>query len=555
MTIRTRLIAATALLALAIVAASAAGWISGGIAGDGMQTVYVDRVVPMRDLKTVADAYAVDIVDTAHKVRNGNIDWAAGAKNVERARANLAKAWKAYASTEMDAREKQLADKAGASMTKADEVVSALAATFGAKDSPALDSLVRTRLYPAIDPVSEAIDQLVVLQQDVARDVFDRTNSVFRLSRTIMVAVILAAAAIVAFALFTVIVGVTRPIQSMTGAMTVLAGGDMSAEIPGLQKTDEIGEMAKSVQVFKENMIEAERLRAAQAEEQQRQLDRARKIEESVRRFETAVGEVVKTVSAAATELQATAQAMSGTAEETSRQSAAVAAASEQATQNVQTVASATEELGASIREISTQVAESNRMTADAAAQARASNDQVQSLDAAAQKIGDVVKLINGIAGQTNLLALNATIEAARAGEAGKGFAVVASEVKTLANQTAKATDEIASQIRAIQEATQLSVGSIRAIAQTVDKVNTTATAIASAIEEQGAATQEIARNVTQAAQGNQEVSRNISGVNEAAGQTGTAAGQVLDAAQELSRNSEALRREVDGFLREVRAA
>ncbi len=555
MTIRTRLIAAMVLLAAAIAAASASGWISGSIAGAGMRTVYLDRVVPLRDLKTIADSYAVDIVDTAHKVRNGNIDWAAGVKNVEEARKTIANTWKAYAETSMDQRERQSATVARRAMDEADGIVVALAAAFTAKDSAKLDEIVKTQLYKAIDPVSAAIDKLVVLQQEEAKSVFDQTIAAFDVSRIVMAVVILAAVGVIAFALLTVIRGVSAPLRSMTDAMTTLAKGDLTIEIPGRTKTDEIGEMAKAVQVFKDSMIETERLRAEQAAEQQRQLDRAKRIESSVGRFESAVGDVVKTVAAASTELQATAQAMAGTAEETTRQATAVAAASEQATQNVQTVASATEELSASIREISQQVSESNRMTADAAAQARASNEQVLSLDAAAQKIGDVVKIINDIAGQTNLLALNATIEAARAGEAGKGFAVVASEVKALANQTAKATDEIAAQIRAIQEATQNSVQSIQGITTTIDRVNETATAISSAVEEQGAATQEIARNVAQAAQGTQEVSRNIAGVNEAASQTGTAAGQVLESSDELSKNSEALRQQVDSFLREVRAA
>ncbi len=555
MTIRSKLIAAMALLALAIIASSASGWISGGIAGDGMKTVYADRVIPMRDLKTIADAYAVNIVDTAHKVRNGNIEWAAGTKNVDEARKTLDQVWKAYSDTAMDDRERQLATTARRAMTQADTIVAGLAAAIAAKDAAKLDDIVKRQLYAAIDPVSEAIDKLVILQQDEAKAVYDQTSVAFGISRTVMIAVILAAIGVIVFALYTVIHGVSGPLGAMTGAMTTLAAGDLTVEIPGRTKTDEIGQMAKAVQVFKDSMIETERLRAEQAAEQQRQLDRAKRIETSVGRFENAVGEVVKTVAAASTELQATAQAMAGTAEETTRQATAVAAASEQATQNVQTVASATEELSASISEISKQVTDSNRMTADAAAQARASNDQVLSLDAAAQKIGDVVKIINGIAGQTNLLALNATIEAARAGEAGKGFAVVASEVKALANQTAKATEEIGAQIRAIQEATQSSVQSIQGITSTIDRVNETATAIASAVEEQGAATQEIARNVAQAAQGTQEVSRNIAGVNEAAGQTGTAAGQVLESSDELSRNSEALRQQVDAFLREVRAA
>jgi methyl-accepting chemotaxis protein len=271
--------------------------------------------------------------------------------------------------------------------------------------------------------------------------------------------------------------------------------------------------------------------------------------------FDRSVRAVVDGVASAATELHATAKSMAATAEESSRQSAAVAAASEQATQNVNAVASATEELSTSVREISQQVGQSSRVIADAVTQASATNGQVQGLDAAVQKIGDVIKLINEIASQTNLLALNATIEAARAGDAGKGFAVVASEVKALANQTAKATEEIAAQISAIQQATRLSVHSIEAITETITRVNETATAIASAVEEQGAATQEIARNVTEAAKGTTQVTANIASVNAAAQQTGAASSQVLSSANELSRSSETLRTEVDAFLREVKAA
>jgi methyl-accepting chemotaxis protein len=221
----------------------------------------------------------------------------------------------------------------------------------------------------------------------------------------------------------------------------------------------------------------------------------------------------------------------------------------------VQTVATATEELSASIAEIGQQVTRSSGMIKDAVSQATQSNEQVRGLTAAAQRIGDVVELINNIASQTNLLALNATIEAARAGDAGKGFAVVASEVRALANQTAKATEEIGSQVRAIQEATQTSAAAIAAIAETIGKVDETSTTIASAVEEQGAATQEIARNVAQAAHGTQEMAGNIAGVSQAAQQTGTAASEELVAAGSLSQNGERLRRQVEAFLREVRAA
>jgi methyl-accepting chemotaxis protein len=349
--------------------------------------------------------------------------------------------------------------------------------------------------------------------------------------------------------------GITRPVTAMTHAMEVLAGGDKTIEIPAVGQKDEIGSMANAVQVFKDNMIEAERLRAAQEAEQQRQIDRGKKVESLVAGFDKVIGEVVSSTSSAATELQSTAQSLSATAEETSQQSNAVAAAAEQMTQNVQTVASATEELSASIREIGTRVTESNRIVATAVTQADDTNGKVKSLSEAAQKIGEVVTLINEIASQTNLLALNATIEAARAGEAGKGFAVVASEVKNLATQTARATEEIAGQVKSIQESTSSAAHAIGTIAETINRVSEISTAIASAVEEQGAATQEISRNVQEASTGTSEVSSNIAGVTQASQQTSAGSTQVLSAATELAMNGERLKKEVDSFLHAVRTA
>jgi methyl-accepting chemotaxis protein len=350
--------------------------------------------------------------------------------------------------------------------------------------------------------------------------------------------------------------GVARPIAAIGRTMLKLASGDSATPIPYVDRSDEIGEMAKAMQVFKESMREATHLRAAQdAQKQRAEAERRQAVLELADKFEAGIGTVALAVISRATELQSTAETMAATAEETMRQAAAVTSASEQATDNVQTVASAAEELGVSVREISQQVTQSSRMTGEAVNQANLSNEQVQGLTMAAQKIGDVVKIIASIAAQTNLLALNATIEAARAGDAGRGFAVVASEVKALANQTAQATEEITALVNTIQEATQTSAVSIRNIAETIGKVNETASAIASAVEEQGAATQEIARNVTEASHGTRGVSSSISGVSDAASQTGAAASQVLGSAGELARNGELLKQQVDAFLREVRAA
>jgi methyl-accepting chemotaxis protein len=365
------------------------------------------------------------------------------------------------------------------------------------------------------------------------------------------------AAALALSVLFAVVVirSITRPVAGMTGAMTALAGGDLKVPVPALENRDEIGAMAKAVQVFKDNMIHTAELEAAARQENEQKERRRQSVEKLVQEFGREIDGVVQAVASAATQMRSNSESMSSTAEETSRQSTAVAAASEQASTNVQTVASASEELSSSINEISRQVTQSARIANQAVEEAERTNRSVQGLAEAAQKIGDVVKLINDIAGQTNLLALNATIEAARAGEAGKGFTVVASEVKSLATQTAKATEDIAAQINAIQAATKDSVAAIQGIGKTIGEINEIATTIASAVEEQGAATLEISRNVQEAAKGTGEVSANIAGVTQAAGETGEAAGQVLAASSELSTQAERLRAQVDKFVADIRAA
>ncbi|MCJ2098011.1 methyl-accepting chemotaxis protein [Methylobacterium sp. E-046] len=369
------------------------------------------------------------------------------------------------------------------------------------------------------------------------------------------VAVALALAAACAAAAFGLL-RVSRPIQGMTDAMSILAGGDAAAEVPYRQRQDEIGAMAAAVQVFKDNLIrtrqlEAETAQARLAAEGQRKAG----MRQMADGFEQAVGGIIGLVSAAATELQATAGSMSAMAGETSAQSGAVAAAAEEAASNVNTVAAAAEQLGSSVQEISRQVAGSADLAHRTVREADQTGALVQELSAAVSRIGDVVGLISTIAGQTNLLALNATIEAARAGAAGKGFAVVASEVKALAEQTAKATGEIASQIGHIQASTGQAVSSIAGITERIREINGVAASIAAAVEQQGAATQEIVRNVSQAAMGTGEVTSNIAGVAGAAEETGAAASQVLGAASELSRQSEHLTAEVGRFLATVRAA
>jgi methyl-accepting chemotaxis protein len=361
---------------------------------------------------------------------------------------------------------------------------------------------------------------------------------------------------IVVGASFSIGRSISRAIMTMVRAMSELARGETTVEIPSLGRQDEIGEMAGAVQVFKTNMIEAERLRAEQAATGERQAEQRRSDMRGLAdHFEAAIGDIVETVSSASAELEASARTLTKTAEHAQELSTIVATASEEASTNVNSVASATEELSSSVNEISRRVQESARMASEAVGQARTTTDRVSELSKAASRIGDVVELINTIAGQTNLLALNATIEAARAGEAGRGFAVVASEVKALAEQTAKATGEIGQQISGIQTATEDSVSAIREISGTIERLSEISSTIAAAVEEQGAATQEISRNVQQAAQGTHEVSSNITEVQRGANETGSASSQVLSAAKSLSNDSNRLKLEVGKFLQSIRAA
>jgi methyl-accepting chemotaxis protein len=350
----------------------------------------------------------------------------------------------------------------------------------------------------------------------------------------------------------------TRAALRLLGSTTRSIGQlteDSAAEIPFLDRKDQIGMIARAMQVFKQSGLERSRLETDQATEHQARAKRAKVIDDLTAAFERQVTAVVKTVSSSAGGMQATAGAMTETAERTARQASAVASASDQASANVQTVASAAEELSASVAEISRQMAESTKIAADAVEQATKSGELVQALSAAAQKIGAVVSLISEIASQTNLLALNATIEAARAGEAGKGFAVVASEVKSLATQTARATEEIGTQIGSIQQATGETVRSIGDISAIIGRINEITSSVATAVEQQGSATQEIARNVQQASAGTQEVSSNIVAVTEAADQTGRTASQLLDASKDLAQQAEIMRNEVERYISGVKTA
>ncbi|CCD95627.1 putative methyl-accepting chemotaxis receptor/sensory transducer [Bradyrhizobium sp. ORS 375] len=407
------------------------------------------------------------------------------------------------------------------------------------------DQEIRKRLG---EGVKIATDMLSLRQSQLSAEM-ERVGNVAILVGGLVVLILIGSAV---FSSFTI----ARPIRRVGDVLLELADGNKAVEIPYTQRGDEVGDNARAARTFKDNLIRIE-----QMEQDQKNRDKIaaqqRKAEmmKLADAFQAAVGGIVTTVSSAAHQLEGAAGTLSGTANQTQALSGMVAAASEEASTNVGAVASATEEMSASVTEISRQVHDSSRIANEAVKQAERTDARINELQAAAGRIGDVVKLITAIAEQTNLLALNATIEAARAGESGRGFAVVASEVKALAAQTAKATEDIGTQIAGMQSATQESVAAIKEIGSTITQISDIAATIAATVEQQGAATREIARNVGEAAKGTAEVAERITEVNRGASATGKASGQVLDSARSLTSQSSNLRVEVERFLDTVRAA
>jgi len=403
--------------------------------------------------------------------------------------------------------------------------------------------------------IMKPIDDFFVLLDERTAGTIARetaTADAYRLVLIGALALLIAAVSMTAYVIFG---RVLRPLDRQRQVMTALIQRDLSVEVPDRARGDEIGEMSRAVEMFKANLVETDRLQGEQGRVSAEREARARTLDGLIRGFDAKIESVLSSLNQSVGDMRSTASNMSTIAEDTSTLVQKVAEASHEASGNVQTVAAAGDELTASIAEISRQVTQSTNITNEAATTAESTDREVQSLVQAVSKIGDVVQLINDIAGQTNLLALNATIEAARAGEAGKGFAVVASEVKSLANQTARATEEISGQIGGIQSATQRSVESIRAIIDVIKRIDDASTAIAAAIEEQGAATREISRNVQQAAVSTEDAARNVTGVTGAADRTGAAATDVGAAAAKVSEKVSELRSEVTEFLGKVRTA
>jgi len=563
------MIVALAALFLCTLALAGMAWITSRQSEQARLNLYENGVVQMRDLKIISDRYAVDIVDTTHKISDSLMTIKQGEDAYTAAQKEIETLWTLFKKAPASADMSRLIEAADASMKTARATSARLLELARGKDQPAIQEIRTNSLYTSIAPATDAINAIIDAKLKEAREIETAANQMDQLQGAVMVAISLVAILLCAGAMVFVVRGVIRPLRQSVGAMQSLAEATVGAlpagtdrltaleavEVTGTGRHDEIGEMARTLQTFKEAGIERQRLRAQAEGEQAERLARSQRIEAIIAEFENAATAIVTSVAAASHELEASANSMMDVAHTTSEQSTLVAAASHETAQTVQVLAATGDELSHSIGEIGRQAEQSSEFAAKAADRASSTNATVQRLSEAGGAIVEVIDLIKSIASQTNLLALNATIEAARAGEAGKGFAVVASEVKELASQTTRATDIIAEHVVAIRQASDESIDAMQDIVGMIGEINHVASAIAVAVTEQSQATQGIAENVQQVAQGTAHASESIAVVNEAATNTGAAASQVLSASEELARQSQMMRDKVDWFLREVRAA
>jgi aerotaxis receptor len=554
-TLKARLTTLVAVLSLFMLIAGVAGLLSTNASNRRMQSIYEDRTIPLAQLFEINDRMLQNTAMQLAAAADGRAgrpvgDVATGVNgNIEK----ISKVWADYMATYLTPEEKMVAERFTLKrQAYAENAVKASLALLGERKFDEASTLLAGKARQLFDEAKQELDKLVAIQVKEAKAEYEAAQHQFLVTIAVVGLMILVGLALGGMVGVQTIRSVLRPLKVLNEAMLNVTLGKLDNSIP-VEKDDELGEALRNMRSVQAIVrFNAEEVKAVQrTAEAKRKADMDRLANE----FEGTVGGIVRTVSSASAELQSSATTLSSTATRSQELATRVAAASEEASTNVQSVASATEELTSSVTEISRQVQESARIASGAVEQARSTNGRVAELSRAAARIGDVIELINTIAGQTNLLALNATIEAARAGDAGRGFAVVASEVKALAEQTSKATGEIAQQISGIQAATEDSVVAIKEISTTIERLSEISSTIAAAVEEQGAATQEISRNIQEASRGTSDVSTNIVDVESGASQTGAASGNVLSAAQSLSEESRRLQEEVGKFLSTVRVA
>jgi len=554
-TLKARLITLVATLGLFMLTIGLTGILATRESNTRLRSIYEDRAVPLAQLLEINDRMANNTIVQYDAITNGRTGKPVGdvAGKVATNIAVISKTWSEYMATYLTPEEKGVADSF-VSMRKnyVENAIQPALALLADRKYDEAAVLLAGKASQAFGSAKQDLEKLVAIQIKEAKAEYDAAARQYTVVIGIAVAILATGLLLGGFLSRQTIGAIVRPLKSLNDTMLHITQAKLDSRIV-VERDDEIGEALRNLQTVQAIVrFDREELKAT---ERRAALLRKADMNKLADAFEGAVGEIVETVSSAATELEASANTLTATAERSQGLATTVAAASEEASTNVESVAAASEELTSSVNEISRQVQESSRVAAEAVGQAQKTNDRVGELSKAAARIGDVVELINTIAGQTNLLALNATIEAARAGEAGRGFAVVASEVKALAEQTAKATGEIGQQITGIQAATQDSVGAIKEIGNTIGRMSEISATIAAAVEEQGAATQEISRNIQHAAQGTAQVSVNITEVQHGASETGSASSQVLSAAQSLSVESNRLKLEVGKFLDSVRAA